>query len=128
MKERASGSWYLGVVKYGTCLLLPHFSLHPDTHVENDFVEELHRIAAEHQRYDMPVDLAPQLLEIDRLMVVVAVHVQELPRGIDGSEGASLVWRGVAGRDVERLAILAWSSWRIVHRGHVDVVMVSRAV
>lgn len=55
------------------------------TDVENDLVEELHRIAAKHERHNVPVNLAPQLVNVDivRSTSRIAVLIEEVPSCID---------------------------------------------
>ncbi len=54
------------------------------THIVNDLVEKLHRVAAKHDGDDAPVDAAAQLLEIDGVDAGhVAVLVEKDPGGVD---------------------------------------------
>lgn len=55
------------------------------TYVENDLIKELHRIAAEHQRNNMPINLAPHLVNINSLRSSrrIAVLVKKFPGRID---------------------------------------------
>lgn len=54
------------------------------THIVNDLVEKLHRVAAKHDGDDAPVDAAAQLLEVDGVYAGhVAVLVEKDPGGVD---------------------------------------------
>ena len=60
------------------------------TYIENNLIEELHRITAEHDGDNVPIDLATQSLEL-RLggsgLGDIAVRVEELPGGVDVGAG-----------------------------------------
>ena len=45
------------------------------SHVQDDFVQELQRVTQEHQRHDVPVDLAAQGREVDWLAVRGVVDI-----------------------------------------------------
>lgn len=60
------------------------------THVEDNFVEELHCVAQEHERHDVPIDLAAQRAQVDGINTLgIAVLVEELPRSIDVVDSSS---------------------------------------
>ncbi|KAF4504638.1 hypothetical protein G6O67_008065 [Ophiocordyceps sinensis] len=76
-----------------------------DAHVENDLVEELHGVAAKHERHNVQVDLAAQRGEVDGGHALdMAVTVEELPGGVDRGRG-----RAGSGRERGRGADVAES-------------------
>ena len=56
------------------------------THIQDDLVEELHRVAAKHERHNVPVNLVAESIDIDgsdAVDVDVAVLIEEFPRRVD---------------------------------------------
>jgi hypothetical protein len=55
------------------------------TYVENDLIKELHRIAAKHQRNNMPINLAPHPVNINSLRSPrrIAILIKKFPRRVD---------------------------------------------
>ena len=73
------------------------------THVENDLVEELHGVAEEHQRDDVPVDLASHGGDVDRVAGIV-VAADEVVGSVQVRRILSIVGRGrLAGLDLVQL-------------------------
>lgn len=72
------------------------------TDIEDDLVEELHRVAAEHQRHDMPINLSPQAVDIDGFTVGrhLSMVVEKLPRAVDIARAALGPVRRVGDVDV----------------------------
>jgi hypothetical protein len=55
------------------------------TYVQNDLIEELHGVAAEHQRNYIEVDLSPQSVDVYRTSFNVAMETEEIPCRISDS-------------------------------------------
>lgn len=52
------------------------------SHIQNNLVQKLHRVAAKHERHDVPVNFPSQGLDIN-IQIEFAVFVEILPCGIE---------------------------------------------
>lgn len=90
-----------------------------DTDIEDDLVEELHCVAAEHQRHDMPINLASQSIDIDGLTVSrhLSMIIKKLPRAVDIARAAFGPVRRVSDVDVLLLILQGRHVKRVRQRG-----------